>query len=494
MNTRIFKQLDSRWSSLPYPTKKSTFGGNGCGCCACVHVAIEQPTKANWTPESLRKWMIGQGFAVAGKGTTWQGITATLKHIGHKSVVCVWDDPMSVAWKELNKGNRIGVLLVDNSKTPDGTYWTASGHYVAFTDYKVENGKHWFYIKDSGGRNHDGWFCYEKSIKGALPKLWIVERLDAPQPTPEPTPEDEEHYKGAYPNPKKYLEKGDRGTEVTKLQNYLDWYFDGQFFEECGPADGIFGKNTDKWTKRMQTDFFGAKEADGKVGPKTIGRMKKATKKASPSQKTTRMIDVSEFQKTINWSKVKADGIQAVIIRCAGRGAEKGNIYDDANFVTNIKGAHSVGLSIGIYFLTQAINAAEGKEEAQYAINVWKKTGIPLTYPICIDSEDVSWKEKDKTVYGRAHSKKLSKAKRTEAVKAFAEECKRQGYESMIYASTSWLYNQVDMSVLSPLMSVWVAQWSSSCDYKGKYIIWQYSDKGSVNGIKTKVDMDKCYI
>ena len=156
MNKTIWKQLDSRWSDKPYPTKSSSFGGNGCGCCACVHVAMEQDSKKNWTPESLRPWMIEQGFAISGQGTTWSGITETLKHIGHKTVVRVWDDPMSAAWKELNKGSRIGILLFNSNIAPNGTKWTASGHYVAFTDYRLKDGLHQFYCKDSGGRDHDG--------------------------------------------------------------------------------------------------------------------------------------------------------------------------------------------------------------------------------------------------------------------------------------------------------------------------------------------------
>lgn len=180
MNKTIFKQLDTKWSKLAYPTKASSFGGNGCGCCACTHIAIEQPSKRKWTPKTLRPWMVEHGYAVSGQGTTWSGITATLKYLGHKNVVWIKrDDPMSKAWAELNKGNRIGVLLVDNGKTPNGTVWTSSGHYVAFTDYKVVNGQHKFYIKDSGFRDHDGWYTYEKSLKGALPQLWIVERLPA---------------------------------------------------------------------------------------------------------------------------------------------------------------------------------------------------------------------------------------------------------------------------------------------------------------------------
>ena len=165
MNKTIYKQLDSRWSSLPYPTKASSFGGNGCGCCACVHIAIEQEAKKDWTPATLRPWMVDQGFAYVNQGTTWNGITETLKYLGHKNVVRIWSDPMTEAWKELNKGNRIGVLLVDNSRTPDGTYWTSSGHYVAFTDYKVVNGQQ--------ANNHKP----NKTVKAVKPMMEGVKEL-----------------------------------------------------------------------------------------------------------------------------------------------------------------------------------------------------------------------------------------------------------------------------------------------------------------------------
>lgn len=72
-----------------------------------------------------------------------------------------------------------------------------------------------------------------------------------------------------------YLKMGDTGEDVTKLQNYLNWYFNGEFFDKCGDADGIFGENTDRYTKQMQTDMFGEKEADGLVGAKTVAEMQK---------------------------------------------------------------------------------------------------------------------------------------------------------------------------------------------------------------------------
>lgn len=70
MNKTIYRQYDSRWGSKPYPTKASTFSGNGCGCVACTHILIELNKYKNTTPETVRQYMVAQGFAVAYQGTT----------------------------------------------------------------------------------------------------------------------------------------------------------------------------------------------------------------------------------------------------------------------------------------------------------------------------------------------------------------------------------------------------------------------------------------
>ena len=113
-----------------------------------------------------------------------------------------------------------------------------------------------------------------------------VDEILNPDPKPTPTPT-KQPYTGKYPNVKKYLEYGDKGTEVTKLQDYLNWYTDGEFFKKCGKADGVYGKNTLTYTKKMQTNFFGAKEADGKVGAKTIAKMKAYSDSFKPTPTPT---------------------------------------------------------------------------------------------------------------------------------------------------------------------------------------------------------------
>lgn len=198
-------------------------------------------------------------------------------------------------------------------------------------------------------------------------------------------------------------------------------------------------------------------------------------------KETPKIIDISEFQNTIDFAKVKADGIKGVIVRCGYRGAEKGTLNEDARFIEHIKGAYKAGLPVGIYMFTQAINEAEGKAEAEYAVKMWRKANVPLSFPIAIDTESVS--------KGRAND--LTKAERTTVIKAFCDEIIAQGYEPMIYASTSWLNNKLNMSKLP--YKVWVAQYASKCEYKGSYIIWQYASNGSVKGISGKVDMDYLY-
>ncbi len=393
MNSKIYRQADSRWGSLPYPTRGSSFAGNGCGACAVLHCIIERSKYKNWDPRDIQPYM--KGWAVSGQGTLWKGIYEALKHYGMENVK--WfgaNDPMSSIFKELNKGSRVGVILFGSTLGPDGTCWTGSGHYIAFLDYRVRNGKHEFYLKDSGGRCHDGWYSYEKSMRGDVRQVWTC----------------------------------------------------------------------------------------------TVpGEAKKDDNKKDTKATSEKVIDVSFNQTNVNWDKVKADGVKGVIVRCGFRGYGSGKLQEDSQFMSHIKGASKAGLKVGVYFFTEAINSAEGKEEAAYALKLINKAGVKLSYPIAIDTEDINASNPTP----RANASVLSRAKRTAAVKGFCEYIKAQGYEPMIYASTSWLNNQLDMSQLP--YKVWCAQYYKECQYKGAYVMWQYSSTGSVSGIKGNCDMNHWY-
>lgn len=186
MNKTFYRQLDSRWRYLPFPGKGDNIGGNGCGCCSITHVIIELDRYKRYTPADVRPSMVRYATR---DGLLHAGIDAALKFYGLDYIHVGTKDPMSKAWKYLgHDGYHAGVLLFYSGKGPDGTQWTSCGHFVAFVGYKIVNGKHWFFLKDSGDRvsthvnikgkkikvRHNGWWCYEDSMKGCLPKLWIA--------------------------------------------------------------------------------------------------------------------------------------------------------------------------------------------------------------------------------------------------------------------------------------------------------------------------------
>ena len=243
-NSKLYKQANKRWAYDPYPTKNYTFAKNGCGCCAVLHCIIEREKYKNYTPASIRPYMVR--FATKGNGTMWDGITLALKHYGLKNVKESPKDPSTLAplWAELRKGNRGGVLLLTNKKGPDGTVWTMGGHYIAYVGYKEVNGKHYFYIKDSGSRHGKGWICFERKMRGCVRKYWV----------------------GEYPNEielpsKGYWAKGDKSPEIVKIQKFLK----AKGFYK-GVCKGGFRKLTDEAVRSWQAKS-GLVE-DGKWGPK----------------------------------------------------------------------------------------------------------------------------------------------------------------------------------------------------------------------------------
>ncbi len=192
-------------------------------------------------------------------------------------------------------------------------------------------------------------------------------------------------------------------------------------------------------------------------------------------------IDVSKYQGEIDWEKVAAAGVQFVIIRTGYRGSVTGALVQDPCFEQNIKGALEAGLEVGVYFFTQAINEAEAVEEASAVVSMVRDYELKL--PIYIDSEGAG---------GNGRADGLDKATRTLVCEAFCRTAKNAGYNSGVYASRNWLYNNLDMSRLEQF-EVWDAEYVSVPQYTGYYTMWQHSSKGHVDGIEGNVDLDIYY-
>lgn len=167
MNKTVFSQLDTRWAKLPYPNSTYTLSTSGCGCVSVTHLLIETVKYKSYTPKKVQPYM--KQFSVPAQGTTHAGISTALKYYGFTPTQHSTMTDLFSALK--GRKYKMGILLfVKGSR--GGITWTTGGHYVAFTGYKVENGKHYFYMKDSGGRKNIGWFCYETQMKGLIYKVW----------------------------------------------------------------------------------------------------------------------------------------------------------------------------------------------------------------------------------------------------------------------------------------------------------------------------------
>lgn len=192
-------------------------------------------------------------------------------------------------------------------------------------------------------------------------------------------------------------------------------------------------------------------------------------------------IDVSKWNKDIDWKRVKAAGVDFAIIRCGYRGSKSGTLVEDPYFRQNLAGARAAGVEVGLYFFTQATNEVEAVEEASMSLAL--NGGTALEYPIFIDVEGAG---------GNGRADRLDVVRRTDVAAAFCSTIEGAGYKAGVYSSRSWFYNNLDMSRLDKHF-VWLAEYRDSPLYKGKYNMWQYTSKGTIDGISTLVDFDISY-
>ncbi len=193
------------------------------------------------------------------------------------------------------------------------------------------------------------------------------------------------------------------------------------------------------------------------------------------------VIDISQFNGTVDWNAVK-NAVDGAIIRVGYRGyGASGALVKDARCVENLKGAAAAGVPLGVYFLTQAVTEAEAAAEAEFVHKII--SGFALTYPVYLDSE---WSNLAHS--GRADG--IGRAKRTDCAAAFCEKIAALGYVPGVYASESWFADMLEFDRLSGY-SIWVAKYADNAPSTVKYDGWQYTDAGAVPGVSGKVDISR---
>lgn len=195
-----------------------------------------------------------------------------------------------------------------------------------------------------------------------------------------------------------------------------------------------------------------------------------------PVKSSYQGIDVSKYQKNINWTSVKNAGNEFAIIR-AGYG--KYASQKDPYFDQNMKNAQKAGIACGAYWFSYAESVADARQEAEVFAQVVQ--GYQFEYPLVFDIE------------APVHAK-MTMAQVSAITRAFCETMESKGYYVSVYSYASFLNTKLDASIFEDY-DIWVAHFgvSSPSFSKAKYGMWQYSSAGSVSGISGNVDMDYSY-
>ncbi len=189
-------------------------------------------------------------------------------------------------------------------------------------------------------------------------------------------------------------------------------------------------------------------------------------------------IDVSKWQKEIDFEKVKKAGATFVIMRIGSQSDIEGEIAIDTYYKQNIVNAKKAGLKVGVYLYTIATSKKESIEQAKWVINTLDKEKLDL--PIVFDWESWNyWNLFNLSLYDINH-----------IADTFIDTVNKSGYKGMLYSSKNYLQYIWQNKNNYP---VWLAHYTDKTDYEGEYILWQLTNKGRIDGINTDVDINVMY-
>lgn len=183
-------------------------------------------------------------------------------------------------------------------------------------------------------------------------------------------------------------------------------------------------------------------------------------------------IDVSVYQRSIDWQRVAQSNIDFAMIR-----ASYGLSGIDSQFENNMRNINNTSIARGAYHYCYSITQENAVAEANHFLDV--VSAYKFNYPLALDFE-----------YEPLLS--LSKTARSNIALAFCDTLEKAGYYAIIYANLNWLVNYLDMNILNRF-DIWLAQWGPQPTYTGNFGIWQYTSTGRVPGITGNVDRNISY-
>ena len=207
---------------------------------------------------------------------------------------------------------------------------------------------------------------------------------------------------------------------------------------------------------------------------------------AAPAQAaTTPGIDVSMWQASINWTKVRADGIRFAFVK-----ATQNTAFTDPQYATNVAAARAAGVRVGAYDFADPTDGTtthitnNAIADANHFVDVAQPQPVDLRPVLDVEQTNgLTVKELTlwvrtwvSTVAGRVHARPI------------------------IYTSPYfWQTRLGDTAAISADADLWVAHWTTAAqpwvpasDWGGlSWSFWQFSNCRHIAGISGCVDGDR---
>ena len=190
---------------------------------------------------------------------------------------------------------------------------------------------------------------------------------------------------------------------------------------------------------------------------------------------TARGIDISKHNGKIDFKKVKAAGIDFVMIR-----AGFGSSTVDERFHANIKGAQAHGIKCGVYWFSYAYTPQMARKEAAKCLDTIK--GYRLQYPVAFDFEYAS------VEYAKSEGVHITKEIASQISDEFLSTVAEAGYDVLLYANIDYCNNYFTDAVKNKY-PLWLAAYRDTEPSLGQ-VIWQHTERGRVDGIRGAVDLN----
>ena len=203
-------------------------------------------------------------------------------------------------------------------------------------------------------------------------------------------------------------------------------------------------------------------------------------------------LDLSYYQKNIDWEALAATGIDYIILRAAYYPKGSPIAVIDPKFEEYYAAARQHGFDIGCYLYSMATTVEESIEEAEILLDIIR--GKKFEYPVYFDFEDPSMKWIDTDLL-------------MDMCLTFCHTLSDNGYFPAVYTNHDWLIKRWDQEQLTTLYDIWYARypldndetrftfekWKTVPSYAGDYGMWQFTEYGRIDGISGDVDLNMCY-